>query len=140
MNAKKFLYQYEKLKALIDSKEQKIISLKEKAVKITVQSYDEKVQSSGRKDSMAEAVTDYTDLEREVQQEISECQDRQKEIERVLECLPTPEFRVLHKRFIECKELYIIADEMGKSYSWANKTQRRALKHVQEILDEREKR
>lgn len=139
MNARKYLYQHEKMNALIESKQQKILSLKEKAEKITISGFGEKVQSSGKMDKIAEAVADYTDLEREVEEEIRECMALQDEIEKVLACLPSSEYRVLYKRFIEGKELYIVAAEMGKSYSWANKKQRLALKHIQEILDGRER-
>ena len=140
MNALDFLRQYEKLSFTIEANQEKIIWLQEKATKTTVQGFSERVQSSGSSDPLGDAVAGYTDLQRIVREENRECQVAKEDIEKVLKCLPTAEYKVLYKQFVECKELYIIADEMNKSYSWTSKTKKRALKHVQEILDEREKR
>lgn len=140
MRAEVFMELYEKMSAMIDTKKLQIIKLKESATKTTVQGFEERVQSSGSKDKIGNAVADYTDKERELQWEVNDCQRVQTEIEKLLECLPTAEYKVLYKRYVECKELYIIADEVNKSYSWVSKNKRKGLKHVQEILDEREKR
>lgn len=140
MNALDFLRQYEKLTFTIEANQEKIIWLQEKATKATIQEISERVQTSGTSDPVGIAVAGYIDLQHIVSEENRQCHAAKDEIEKVLKCLPTAEYKVLYKHFVECKELYIIADEMGKSYSWTSKTKRRALKHVQEILDEREKR
>ena len=140
MNAERFLEQYEKLSAIVETKQQRIYSLYDRETSITVQSFSERVQSSGSKQKMADATCERLDLKQELENEIVLLEEKRKEIERVLECLPTAEYKVLYKRFIEMKELYIIADEVRKSYSWVSKKKSRGLKHVQEILDEREKR
>lgn len=139
MTALKYLEGYEKANALIEIKTEKIAQLKDKSIVITVQGFSEKVQSSGKMDKMAQAVVDYSDLEEEVQREIETLEQKKAEIEKTLECLPTAEYKVLHKRFIELKELYIIADELGRSYSWVCKKKKIAMRHVQEILNERAK-
>lgn len=140
MRAEVFMEQYEKMSAMIETKKLQIINLKESATRTTVQGFEERVQSSGSKDKIGNAVADYTDKEHELEWQVNEHQKVQTEIEKLLECLPTAEYKVLYKRYIECKELYIIADEVKKSYSWVSKKKRKGLKHVQEILDEREKR
>lgn len=140
MNAERFLEQYEKLSAMIETKMQRILNLEDAATSITVQSFMERVQSSGSKERMANAICEKLDLNSEVVLEVITLDEKRREIERVIECLPTHEYRVLYKRFIENKELYIIADELKKSYSWVSKKKKSGLKHVQEILNEREKR
>jgi hypothetical protein len=45
---------------------------------------------------------------------------------------------VLHKRFIQYKTLQQIADDYKKDYDWAKSTCKRAVRHVQALLDGKE--
>ena len=139
MNAKEFLLQIKKLDKLIENKFAEVQRWKEIANNTTVNMSGERVQSSGSHDTIANAICTYLDLEREIKQSIDELIDNRKEILDVIEQLSATEYDILHKIYVQDFTLQEVASLYDRRYEWATTTQGRALKHVQQILDEREK-
>lgn len=147
MRADKYLQQIEKIDKLIENKIAESERWKEIAMGSSPFSEGERVQSSGSKQKMADAVARYVDLEAEINAEIDFLVDKKQEIIRMIEKLPAAEYDVLHKRYVMLKDLRDIAtdisDRQGKAYntaySWVTTVHGRAMAHLQKLLNEREK-
>jgi hypothetical protein len=136
MDAKCFLRQVEKLDARIRNKLIEQQQWRDIALGITANMDGERVQSSGARSKMAEAVEKCVDMEREIDGLIDSLIDTKKEVIAVIEQVDSPiEYDLLHKRYIQKMQLQDIADEYGREYGWATTTHGRALKSVQDILD-----
>ena len=108
------------------------------ALGITANMGGERVQSSGSNSKMADAVEKCVDMEREIDSLIDKLIDTKKEVIQTIEQLNSPtEYRVLHYRYIQFKDLQEIADIFGKEYGWATTTHGRAIASVQRILEEK---
>lgn len=136
--AKDFLKQVEKLDLRIKNKLIEQQQWKDIALGITANMDGERVQSSGAKSKMADAINRCVDMEAEIDSLIDNLVDLKKEVIQVIEKLDSAiEYDVLHRRYIQHQDLQEIADHYGKEYGWATTTHGRALKNVQRILDER---
>lgn len=134
--AQVYLEQVEKLDAVIRNKLIEKQQWKEIALGITANMDGERVQSSGAKSKMADAVTKCVDIEAEIDSLIDNLIDIKKEVVQTIERLHSPiEYNVLHMRYIQFRSLQEIADHYHKDYGWATTCHGRALKNVQEILD-----
>lgn len=138
MNAKRYLQQVGKLNKLITNKIIEKEQWKSIATGTGTASDSERVQTSGSKQQMENAVCRYVDLEREIDECIDNYVDLRNEVIRTIEQLPATEYDVLHIIYIQEKELEDVADKYGKSYSWAASTHGMAVKQVQNILNQRE--
>jgi uncharacterized protein YfbU (UPF0304 family) len=133
-----FLEQVEKLDALIRNKLIEKKQWKDIALGITASMDGERVQSSGAKSKMANAVERCVDIESEIDRLIDELVDTKKEVIHVIERLDNAvEYDVLHRRYIQHQDLQEIADHYGYEYGWATTTHGRALKGVKDILERR---
>lgn len=111
---------------------------KDVALGITANMSGERVQSSGNKSKMADAVEKCVDIEREIDSLVDKLIATKKEVIQTIEQLYSPtEYNVLHMRYIQYKSLQEIADHHGKDYGWATTTHGRAIANVQKILDEK---
>lgn len=138
MDAKEFLRQPEKLDVRIRNKLIEKQQWHDMALGITANMDGERVQSSGAKSKMADAVDRCVDMEAEINSLVDNLIDTKKEVVQTIERLDSPiEYDVLHKRFIQYKTLQQIADEYKKDYGWAKSTCKRAVRHVQVLLDEK---
>lgn len=153
MKAQEYLRQIEKINSLIECTQAEIDFWKAMATKTTVNLDGERVQSSGVKDSISEAVCKYVEKEKELDSYIDQLANTKREIIETIRQLPVNEYKVLHKKYIgkvikipvsiddpvETKYLTWdeIADEMNKSRRWVTDVHGRALIKVQKILDER---
>lgn len=139
MDAKEFLKQVEKLDVQIGNKLIEQRQWRDIALGITANMDGERVQSSGSKSKMANAIDKCVDMEAEIDRLIDNLIDTKKEVIQVIEQLDSPiEYNVLHMRYIQFKDLQEIADHYRKEYGWATTTHGRALKKVQTILDRKE--
>ena len=103
---------------------------------ITANMEGERVQASGSKSKMAEAVDKCVDMEAEINSLIDELIETKKDVIQTIEQLDSPiEYNVLHMRYIQYLSLQEIADHYNKDYSWATTTHGRALKSVRKILE-----
>ena len=138
MNAKDYLLQIQKLDKLIENKLQEVAHWKAVATGTTVCSEGDRVQSSGSKQKMADAICRYMQMEDEINAAIDRLVDTKQEIIETIEQLSIDEYDLLHKIYVQKKELYEAAMEMDRSYRWATSVHGRALANVQKILNERE--
>ena len=139
MEAKEFLKQPEKLDLRIKNKLIEKQQWKEIALGITANMDGERVQSSSNtKSKMADAIIKCVDMEEEIDNLIDELIDTKKEVIQTIEQLDSAtEYNVLHMRYIQYLSLQDIADHYNRDYGWVTTTHGRALKSVQEILDEK---
>lgn len=138
MEAKDFLKQVKRLDTRIRNKLIEQQQWRDIALGITANMEGERVQSSGAKTKMADAVERCVDMEAEIDSLVDELVDTKKEVIQTIEQLrSTTEYNVLHMRYIQFKSLQEIADHYGKEYGWATTTHGRALKSVQDILDKK---
>lgn len=136
VESKEFLKQVEKLDLRIKNKLIEQQQWKDIALGITANMDGERVQSSGAKSKMAEAIDKCVDAEQEISQLVSELIATKKKVIQTIEELDSAvEYDVLHRMYIQQQDLQEIADHYRKEYGWATTTHGRALKHLQEILD-----
>lgn len=139
MKAQEFLRQVRKLDLQITNKLIEKQQWKDIALGITANMDGERVQSSGGKSKMANAVEKCVDMEAEIDSLVDKLIDIKKEVIQAIEQLDSPtEYDVLHRRYIQFLSLQDIADHYRKDYGWATTTHGRALKSLQEILDGKE--
>lgn len=130
-----YLEQVEKLDSIIMNKLIEQRQWKDIALGITANMDGERVQSSGAKSKMSEAIIKCVDMETEIDRLIDELVDTKKDVIQTIEQLYSPtEYNVLHMRYIQYKTLQEIADQYGKDYDWAKLTCKRGCDHVQVIL------
>lgn len=138
MDAKLFLKQVEKLDARIRNKLIEQQQWRDVALGITANMGGERVQSSGAKSKMAEAIDRCVDMETEINSLVDELIAIKKDVISTIEQVDSAiEYDILHKRYIQYMELQEIADYYGKEYGWCTTTHGRALKSVQNILDKK---
>ena len=138
MKAQEFLRQVRKLDLQITNKLIEKQQWKDIALGITANMDGERVQSSGGKSKMANAVEKCVDMEAEIDGLVDKLIDVKKEVIHAIERLDSPtEYDVLHRRYSQVLSLQEIADHYRKDYGWATTTHGRALKSLQEILDKK---
>ena len=138
MTAKDYLMQVLKLDIMIQNKLIEKAQWMDIALGITANMDGERIQSSGAKSRMAEAVDKCVDMEAEIDSLIDRMIETKKDVVNTIERVENPTASdELHKRYIQKMCLQDIADAYGMEYSWATTTHGRALKSVQEILDRR---
>jgi DNA-directed RNA polymerase specialized sigma subunit len=124
---------------LLDQIRNKLIEKKQWhdiALGITANMDGERVQSSGAKSKMADAINKCVDMEAEIDNLIDELIDTKKNVIQTIEKLDSPtEYNVLHMRYIQYMSLQEIADHYNRDYGWVTTTHGRALKSVQVILE-----
>lgn len=131
-----YLEQVEKMDARIRNKLIEQRQWRDIALGITANMEGERVQSSGAKSKMADAINKCVDMEAEIDSLIDILVDTKKEVIQTIEQLDSAiEYNVLHMRYIQFKTLQEIADHYGYEYGWATTTHGRALKNVQENLE-----
>lgn len=130
-----FLEQPEKLDIQIRNKLIEKKQWHDIALGITANMEGERVQASGARSKMAEAVDKCVDMEAEINSLIDELIETKKEVIQTIEQLDSPtEYNVLHMRYIQYMSLQEIADHYHKDYSWATTTHGRALKSVRKVI------
>lgn len=135
MDAKEFLNQVKKLDLQIKNKLIEKQQWKDIALGITSNMDGERVQSSGRKTKMADAIDRCVDMEAEIDRLVDKLVDTKKEVIETIEQLESPtQYDVLHMIYIQGKTLQEVADSYGMSYDWAATTHGRALKNVRIII------
>ena len=133
--AQVFLEQPEKLDIQIRNKLIEKQQWHDIALGITANMDGERVQSTGGKNKMADAINKCVDMEAEIDSLIDELIDTKKDVIQTIEKLDSPtEYNVLHMRYIQYMSLQDIADHYNRDYGWATTTHGRALKSVQDIL------
>ena len=138
MKAKDYLQQVQKIDNLIENKLAEKAQWKSIALSSTAPMDGERVQSSGSKQKMSDAMDRVIDLEREIEEYIDRLIDTKREVIATIEQLKATEYDLLHKIYVQNYSLDDVAALKGKSYSWATTVHGEALKSVQIILNSRE--
>lgn len=134
--AQAFLERVEMYDTIIENKLIEKKQWKELALSLTANMGGERVQASGSKTKMADAIEKCIDIEREIDECVDKLIDAKREVIHTLEQLNNPtEYKILHMRYIQYMQLWEIADEYDREYTWVTTTHGRALKSVQIILD-----
>lgn len=139
MKAKEYLLQIRKVDRLIENKVAEIDQWKAIATGTTAYSEGDRVQSSGSKEKMADAVARYLDMENEINADIDRLIDIKQEVISTIEQLQTDEYDILHKIYVQFKSFQEVAAEKSKSYSWVTSKHGRGLANLQRILEVRKK-
>ena len=135
MKAKEFLKKYKKQQKIITSCWEEVEMWKDIALSVTGCTEGERVQSSGSKQKMADAVVSYSDIEADIKQRIAEAKEIQNEIVRKIAQLEESEYAVLHGVYILGNQFKEVAANENKSVSWATSVHGTALESLQAILD-----
>ena len=105
------------------------------SLSITSQMDGDRVQASSDQDKMAKARNKCMDMEDEILDQVHKLADKQKEITGALDRLTIPiQYKILHMKYIQLKELDEIAEHCRMEYSNVTTTHGRALKNVWEIM------
>ena len=129
------------LDSIIANKIIEMERLKALAMGTSISTEGERVQSSGSKQRMQDAVCRYISIEDDINQYIDELVDKRQEVISTIEQLPTNEYDILHKVYIQHIRLYDVCENWAgetRSKAWVNKVHIKALCSLQRILDERE--
>ena len=133
-----FLEEVESIDSIIANKLVEMQQWYDLATSITASMDGERVMSSGTKQKMADAVSKCLDAADEIPAQIDNLKAKKKMVTQTIEQLYSPmEYNVLHMRYIQYKTLQEIADHYGKTYEWAKDTSKRAVYHVQAILNKK---
>lgn len=136
MNAKEFLSQVKKLDLQIRNKLIEKQQWKDIALGITANMDGERVQSSGSKSKMSDAIDKCVDMEREIDSLIDKLIDTKKEVIQTIEELDSPlQYDVLHCHYIQFLSYQEIADKYGKSYDCIKQLHKRAVRNVKAIRE-----
>ena len=136
VTAKGFLKRIRKLDKMIMNKIAEKEQWKAIATGTTVQ-LSERVQTSSNGQKMENAIINALDIQADIDRYISKLAQEKKEVISVIEQLNEIHYDVLHKIYVQNFTFQKVADDYGKSYSWATSIHGRALKNLQNILDER---
>lgn len=98
----------------------------------------DKVQASGNPQKMADAVHKMIEIDAEIDLCIDKLIDAKKDVLSVIEKLSAAEYDIIHKIYVQHISLYEVAAMSKRSYSSITTLHGRALKSVQNILDERD--
>lgn len=134
--AQQYLAQVEKIETIIKNKLIEQRQWKDIALGITANMGGERVQSSGSRSKMADAIEKCVDVEAEINELIDRLIDTKKEVIQTIEQLDNPTFyNILHHRYIQYKPLWKIAEDYDKDYGWIKTNHGRAVAEVQKIMD-----
>ena len=141
MTSKEYLKRHarhiEKLETMIGNKIDEQQKWKAISLNITSHLDGERVQSSGGKQKMADAIDRCVDMQNEINQLIDRMIDVKKEVLSVIEELNAAEYDVLHKLYIQRMSFDDVAMAKERSKSWVTTVHGRALVNVKHILNER---
>ena len=135
MKAKEYLQQVKKIDKLIENK----LIEKEQwfaiATGTTASSEDgDRVQSSGSQQKMADAVVKIIALQEEINNLIDMYIDTKQGVIKTIEQLPADEYDVLHKIYIQGKNMRQTAAACDKSYDWVKIVHKQGMRNVQMFL------
>ena len=140
MTADEFLQQIEMYDSLVDAKIGERDKLWELATKITVPTDKEAIQTSGVSDKVGNIAAKLADIDRELNEIIDEYIDIKNECISFIEKLADKpiEYRVIHKHYVQYKTFVEIEQEEGYSYQGIMKIKERALKRIEDFLQEKD--
>ena len=139
MNAKTYLMQYQRQQIILKNKLIERKRWNEIATGITPQTNGERVQSSGSKSKLEDAVCQIADIDAEIRAVMCEAMEIQQGIVKRIETLRTDEYDVLHKVYVQGIPLGDLPRICNRSKRTIACIHGRALQSLQRILDGEEK-
>jgi uncharacterized coiled-coil DUF342 family protein len=139
MNAQSYLKRIKWIETQIRHRNVEKRRWRELATNITASMDGERVSSSGNKQRMASAIESGIDKERLLNQQIKELSAERQEIIDTIEMLPEDESDILYRAYVEYQPLKEVAYARKEAYSTITGKHGTALRHIQEILNSREK-
>lgn len=140
MKAKEYLREIKKLDIKINTDIEDLASLEALATKTTSSLVDDKVQSSGSQQKMADCVEKIIEMKDQINAEIDRLIDRKNEARQLLTACDAECMELLHKRYFMFKTWEQIAVEMNFTYQWVSGgLHKKALSQFQRALNERGK-
>lgn len=116
MTTKQYLNQIDRANKTINNKLSEVYQLKQIVCSISVSVSDDRVQSSGSKDKLGDAVSKIIDLENEINTIIDGFMDKKQKIVNQIENIEdNMQYQVLFSRYIEGKTFESIAEETNYS-------------------------
>lgn len=131
MNAEYYLDRIKKIDAMIKNKLRDYQRWVEQADGLGGASLGERVQSSRNLHRGSYAIDAYIDIERE----INALKQERQAIIRTIEKLPSVEYDVIYKLYVEDYTMKEVAYHAGKTYDWVKRRKRSALLMLQTFLD-----
>lgn len=139
--AKEYLQRIENIDILIRNKSiekaQHHALMMDRATTITANMSGERVQSSGSKHRMADTVDEKLSYIQKIDKRIAELEAEKEEIISTIELLPTDEYDILHKCYVQRMSLKQVSAERDESYSSTTTTHGIALTKLAAILEKR---
>lgn len=139
MEAKVYLERMNKITRLIENKLYEIQQWEHIAQGTSAPVSGERVQSSGSLHKMEDAVIKMNEIRESIAEKVTEYIEIQQDVINTIEKLDSSYYDILHKRYIQGMNLYEISIVYNRSISSVRKKHGKALKQVQNILNEREK-
>lgn len=139
MDIKEYLGQIKELDLNIKHMQEELEYLRDVATKTTSTFGEERVQSSGSNQKMADAVCSFVDLEKEISEKIAESYFKRREIIKTIELLDYKNRDFLYKVYVQGCSLNEVARMNNKEYGWSTYRHGIALERLRKIMKEREK-
>lgn len=135
-DVKAFLERVQMLDEIIENKLIEQRQWRELAESISANMDGERVQTSGSRGKMENAIIRCVDMEVEIEELIDMLIEEKRRVVKVLELLYNPiEYKILHMRYIQHVSFGDISKRLNKDYSWVTTVHGRALKNVRTILE-----
>jgi DNA-directed RNA polymerase specialized sigma24 family protein len=131
MNAETYLDRIKKIDSMIKNKLRDYARWVEVADGLGGAALGERVQSSRNLHRGADAICNYVDIERE----IDALKKERQAIIQTIEQLPSTEYDVIYKLYVEDYSMKEVAYHAGKTYDWVKRHKRSALLMLQTFLD-----
>lgn len=134
METKQYLNQISRLDRMINNKLSELAEVKTMAFGVTALNDGERVQTSGDKDRLGNAVAKIVDMEKEIDELVDKFVDYKKEVLQILSMLKSQRHKqILFGKYFEYKSIYTIADELEMSDRGCKKAHKRALEEFEKI-------
>lgn len=128
MGAKEYLEQLKTWNTKINQKQVELEELRFRSTSLSQRHGQERVQTSGDRDRVGNMAGRIVDLDREIKEEIESFYDRRHIVINQIQGLGVDNYmQILFKKYVEQKELCIIAEEMEKSYPYTLEIHKKAL-------------
>ena len=134
-DAQKYLERDKHLKTEIECLLAERQQWKDIAMSITSAMGGERVQSSGAKSKLELSVSECDEAEAEILAAVKKLASERKAIRQALRGVENPtEYKVLHMRYIQHKEVDEVAEAFGSDYTWVTTCQGRGFKSLEAVL------
>lgn len=134
MDTKTYLNQISRLDRMIENKLSELAEIKTMAFGVPALNDEERVQTSGDKDRIGNAVAKIIDMEKEIDELVDRFVDLKKDILQMVSMLESKRHKqIILKKYFEYESIYTISGELGMSDRGCKKAHKRALEEFEKI-------